>query len=339
MSLLFMDGCDKWASASQLTRQYASANISSVNTSGGRFGGGALYNNGLSNYAKIAIPSTNTVIVQFAFKYVAAGYRGLFGLMEGSTVHFTLGVDTTNGQPQVLRGAIGGTLLASPAAGYLNTGAWVYIEAKVAIHDSAGSVILRVNGAEVVNLSGVDTRNGGTGICDTVSLFATSTNTGVTGYIDDIIVMDTNGSANNDFLGDRRIYTLYPNGAGSSTDFTPSAGSNYQCVDEPNMNDDTDYVASSTIGHIDMYAVGDLPSVPAGIDAVQVCAAVSKTDAGAIGAKARLKSGSTTVQSSAIALATSYTLGTKILETDPDTSAAWSASAVNAIEIGAEVTS
>ena len=44
----------------------------------------------------------------------------------------------------------------------LAAGTWFYIELRARLHDTAGSVTVRVNGVDVINVAGLDTRNGGT---------------------------------------------------------------------------------------------------------------------------------------------------------------------------------
>ena len=97
---------------------------------------------------------------------------------------------------------------------------------------------------------------------------------------DDLYVCDSAGSTNNGFLGDCRIDTIYPSGAGNYTQFTPSTGSNYTCVDETAPNT-TDYVDGATVGDRDSYALGNLSALSSQtVYGVQVNAAILKDDAG-----------------------------------------------------------
>jgi hypothetical protein len=77
-------------------------------------------------------------------------------------------------------------------------------------------------------------------------------------WIDDLYVCDGSGSVNNDFLGECRVLTLLPSdGNGSNNDFDTSAGGSPAdhgaMVNDTTPNDDTDYVSSSTVDHVDSW--------------------------------------------------------------------------------------
>lgn len=57
------------------------------------------------------------------------------------------------------------------AAGFLVANTFYYIEVQTKMHDTAGTIIIRVNGTEVLNLTGQDTKAAGTKtVWDTVRL-------------------------------------------------------------------------------------------------------------------------------------------------------------------------
>ena len=97
-------------------------------------------------------------------------------------------------------------------------------------------------------------------------------------YFDDLYVCDGSGSVNNDFLGDVRVVTVRPNGAGGSTQWTPDSGSNYARVNETISGEDSNYVEDGTSGHEDRYAYGDLSGV-LGIKGLVICTDCRETDA------------------------------------------------------------
>ena len=49
------------------------------------------------------------------------------------------------------------------------------------------------------------------------------------------------------------VETLRPNAAGDLTECTPSAGDNYECVDEPEQDGDATYVAAEEETATDLY--------------------------------------------------------------------------------------
>jgi hypothetical protein len=110
--------------------------------------------------------------------------------------------------------------------------------------------------------------------------------------------------------------------------------SNSSLVNEVQEDGDTTYVFDNAIGHNDLYDIADLASTPQTIVAVQTRGFVRKNDAGFRAAQVQVKSGGTTVTSTALILSTSYQHTSRIDTVDPNTSAAWSATAVNALQVG-----
>lgn len=221
----------------------------------------------------------------------------------------------------------------------LQAGVFHYVEIKVLIHGSAGTVTIRQDGKVGLNLSGQVTQFSGAAQWNDVRVgYLATSSTPVTLDIEDCAIMDGSGSVNNDFLGDVTISALYPSGAGTTSGWTPSAGSNYACVDEALVNDDTDYVATTTINAKDTYAMQDTAS-GADIRAVQIVSAQRKGTEGPGRMKHVVRSGGTDYDQAEQGLGgTSYAFLRSILETDPATAAAWSESGWNAVEVGVKKT-
>jgi hypothetical protein len=137
-------------------------------------------------------------------------------------------------------------------------------------------------------------------------------------------------------LGDVRVYSLSPTGAGSSTQFTPSSGANYTTVDELPYSA-TDYVTSGTSGNRDTYAVADIPATAGTVFAVQSNVIAKKTDAAPISLKSALRSGASVYYGSPVSLGASDGAVTDLYTADPATSTSWTISGVNALEAGFEV--
>ena len=255
-------------------------------------------------------------------------YANVYGAMFGSEINFY---------------NYSGSLFGATVGAGLTYNTWRYMEFKVLIHASAGSIQVLSNGIEVLNLTGLDTWYLAEVGTSAVGLGAAYT--GGVPYIhcdwDDLYICDTEGAQRNDFLGDVRVDALRPNGAGTYAQFTPSAGANYENVDEADgPDDDTTYNEGTTIGHKDAYAIESLPS-PAGttILGVKPQVTVKKTDAGARGIKVLTKAGSTENLSAEAGLAENYVHVTDMLEDNPDDSAAWEDADIASMEVGLEITS
>jgi hypothetical protein len=119
-----------------------------------------------------------------------------------------------------------------------------------------------------------------------------------------------------------------------------STTTNYEMVSEAQQDATTSYVYESTPAHADFYGIGSIASTPVSTIAVVTRAYMQKSDAGSRTAAVQLKSGATTVASPTLTLTTSgwlWAYRTDIV--DPNTSAAWTAAAVNAAQIGPSVVS
>ena len=322
MATLWMDGFD--------TSGYGGEYTFSVtqNLSGGRDGNGALTGNDVS---KTLATGLSTVFFSFAQKSSSRpGYLGngeYFFLREGSTTHIKLVVNTSN-KLEIRTNS--DTILATSSAIFWVSNTWKWLQAKVVISDTVGSVEVRDGlGNVIVSVSSVDTRNGGTGVVNTFWSYYYE-------LLDDLHIWDTSGSDVNTWTNETRVSTLRPSAAGDSTQFTSSAGNNWDCVNDTTVSA-TDYVSSSTAAHVDLYGCTDLSYTPATIFGVQRSAMVSKDDAGARTLKLNLKSNTTTDTGSAQALTFgSWTRISDVVPLDPATSAAWTPSAINAVQIGYE---
>ena len=339
-NIFFADGADLYGTSSNITRKWTNTG-GSLSIVSGRIAGSAI---------RITSPGAGSTTVSksftgvvtfgaaFAFKLVTAdvGSTRLFlYLKNGSTQHMQIGLNTSQ-QLVVYNGATF-TLLATGQA--LTVGTWYHIEIKVKIDDSTGSFEVRVNGnvTPTINLSGIDTRNGGVASIDT-ALFTTDSSTTQVYDIDDIVFWDTAGSSpQNNFLGEIRIETLFPTGAGTNTTWTPTgAASNFDCVDDTTPDDDTTYVSTAVSGNKDTYAMGNLTSSAVTILGTQYNLLARKTDVSAADIKSVVRTNSTNFSSSAQTPTTSYTYITDIRQVNPDTSAAWTGTEINASEWGSE---
>jgi hypothetical protein len=110
-------------------------------------------------------------------------------------------------------------------------------------------------------------------------------------------------------------------------------------VNETLYNEDSNYVSSATVGNKDLYDVTDLPFTPSSVYAVKVTWRARKDDATTRTVRANLKSGATTANGATKAMGASYQSYSDVYLTDPNTSAAWTVSAVNAIQVGPEIIS
>lgn len=329
MSLIFTDGFDH---TNVGTHKWTSIGGTYASGSAARTGSAGLIATGSNTKQVAASDEHATFVLGFALQRTASGATAEWRFLSDSlaTTHITVQLDSS-GQLKVFRGTIAGTQLGSTvSAGTIPVGAWVYVEIRVTLSDSTGAVAIYVNGTQVFSVAGQDTKNAGTKTTlDGFSLFGG----GSAVWIDDLYLCNGAGSTNNNILGDVKIETLYPTGAGNTTGLTPSAGSNWQNVDESPPSA-TDYNGSATNDAYDLYAMGDLATASGTVYGLTIYAYAAKSDAGAAGGAIMLRSGGTDYEKTDNALGTGYQYYKEILETDPATSAAWTIAGVNALQTG-----
>lgn len=142
----------------------------------------------------------------------------------------------------------------------LPVGLWSTVEVKVVVHDTTGEITVRFNGAQVFTFTG-DTKPSTETTIDR-ACFATVQGTSSPGddvYWDDLIACDDQGSYMNSWLRGARITALRPDGAGNYSQWVPSSGNNWDCVNETPVSD-TDYVSCSSAGQKDTYTMTDCPA-------------------------------------------------------------------------------
>lgn len=263
---------------------------------GGR-GGGDCLDVSLDKYASLLLGSSYTDLVfGMAVRTTNAGYRlgvtfqnaeGIACMLAETSDHH-LGFYLPNGYGNPT------TLLATSTA-VITQNTWYYLEGKLSIDDTTGSLQLLLDGVEVINVSGIDTKFTTMAGTDRIRFSG--------GLFDDVYIEDTTdgtgsqGHAFDDFLGDVTCEVIRPTGNGASSDFTGSDGNstdNYLLVDDaPGPDDDTTYVASATPTDKDLYEYGSIAATSGSIYAVQTLPWIRKDDAGArtFKAVARLSGG------------------------------------------------
>lgn len=125
------------------------------------------------------------------------------------------------------------------------------------------------------------------------------------------------------------------NGVNAGMNITPT---NAFLVSDAQEDGDTTYVYSSTVGNEDLYTVSALPLSPASIIGVNTVGYARKSDSGARTASFQIKAnGTETSSNSNVNLSLSYTWSEGWMPLDP-TGAAWTATNINAAQIGIKVT-
>lgn len=335
MALLFFEGFDKYGTAAQMLQQanYGSSSSPSIVTTTPRTGRACLEMWNGQNIRFNVVPAGNTLIVGAGVFFVGSANGSQFPiqLWASNAGRANISLATSpSGQLQLRRDA---TIL------WANTdvepaGTWLHYELKAVLdHTANGALTLRRNGQILVALTGIPTKIAAT---DQVDALRAVENLGSSQRtrLDDIYICDGTGTANNDFLGQRRVRTLLPN-ADLQTDWIPTpAGSNATRVGEEAADDDASYVAAAAAGPVDRYGLQDLPASVATVSGVRLSYRVRKQDAVPAETRCFIQSGAAVAQGPDDAPDVTYRYFSALFPTDPATGAAWTPTAVNALSTG-----
>jgi len=335
MALLFMDGFDYYSSDQIKKFPYkwavgGSGEATGANAQTGRNGVGmATVLLGNTNLAH-PYPLSVTIIIGFALKLDRGETSDWVRLYGNEWIH--LGFGSSIGNKIVV--SRGGTTDIAFSDKALPLGVWNHIEIKALISNTVGTVEVRVNNEVWINETGLDTLNG-SGPVGTNALQLLGSNTLDSGF-DDLYILDTTGSRLNDFIGDCGIETLYPSGVGADAEFTPSAGANWQNVDEVgDPDDDTTYNEDTVAPSTDRHAHDNLSGSPTTVHAVAVNVHSRKTETGPRTMRAVAYDGVTEGESADFYPAYGdYSWWQSLFVDHPSGAAVWTASEVDAGEFG-----
>jgi hypothetical protein len=314
-------------------------------TTGGPNGYGCftITNSGFSCY----LPCPDVVgrcILLFQIKPLAGGSltpQGFVTLFNNAGAAGCLELALSSTKVLQVKNAAGAVVWTSDP-GLLVQDAWNFIGVDADIGNSSGVVKVWVNQASaadtpVCDLSGVDLDDGAGDDCDVIGWGVTGT--GVEYHLGEVAVLDSSGADNNSYPGYRRYYVLPVTGAGASAAWTPSAGVNYQNVDDPvtgGTDGDTTYNEAAAGAGADYYATDDLPAGVAGIVFVAAMCNARADDGGDPGnpvMRIRESGGTTADSTDEIATTSSYRTYRHPFEDVPG-GTGWTLAQVNASQVG-----
>jgi hypothetical protein len=334
MALLFADGFDHY-STSEIDDKWdnRSSTSSNVINSGTGQNSSDNWRQTSGNYLELYIPETSTLIFGFWIHFTtqSTSTTNLITLLNGTTEEFAL--EYTNGKLAIE----GNGTDKGWANYYMSANEEHYIECKVTINDSVGSVELRADGNTILTRSNIDTGN------QLINRFRLGQISGLLGTVDwdDFYLLDDSGTSFNDFLGPIHIETLLPNGVGTNSAWTVLTGpSNYQDVDENPPDGDTTYVSTSTVSNKDSYDFANLSMTAGTIHTVQVNHYARNAGIGTRTIDTAIESNVTsTTSGNTNTPSGSYKFLRDSIEQDPDAAAAWTVSTFNAAEFGPNLVS
>lgn len=254
--------------------------------------------------------------------------------LSGATILGCVTVD----QYGILRAYVGdkGDTLAGTGSTVLPTGTYAILQVYIKVADSGGVLQVKLNNSVEIDFSG-DTQSESAaeiGEFKVCSWYGGTSATSKT-YYDDIVIFNALGSRCNSWPNGVPVYVMRPNAPGGYSEWTPSAGDNYQCVDEVPPSG-TDYVYTNTNDKKDSYNFPDAnAALASGVTAIIADYWGQSVGAPSISQIKRLVCiGSVDYEGSGITLEPTFYKHTDVMELNPDDSQPWEKSDLDAIELG-----
>jgi hypothetical protein len=259
----------------------------------------------------------------------------IMALLDAGNAQCFLGVNP-DGSLQLYRGGFTATSNATAPSLITPSTKPIYgIEMRVTINNTTGSVTVWLNGTQVLNQTGINTRQSANNFANQFQISGVSGSVGNSDqglYTDYVRVWDSTGTNQNTATGnDRRPVTKLPIGAGTFTNWSPvGLPTNWQCVAQ-NPPNTSNYVSTSTAGATDSYnmkVVGFL-SAPSMV----VARSYMQKDDGATRTYANgVLSGSSQGLGSPVTAASGLLWVDSCISNDPATGAVWTGASADAAQ-------
>lgn len=351
MAILFIDSFDSYVTA-DLGMKWTGVANQAIVQGVGRCGTAAVDIGSvsvlLSKTPTNPAPTGSTVIVGCA-RQQNSGVGSTQGTIievgngSGATVRLvqlfdgTLVVETIPSPPIVIAG---------PTASFaIQTGIYYYIEFKVLLSATVGTVDVRINGVSVLSATGLNTIDTQSTAWTYVAFRNVSGSPNAT-YYDDIYIADASGGApHNDFLGDVHVSMVLPLtdavAPGFYQDWSLSAGTDHGALVRENPPDgDVTYVFTGTPGLRESFRFPSIKLISGIVFAIQTNIIARKDLAGTRVIRPLVRSGGTTVEDidRAVSVDTYFDYVT-IYPENPVGPVPWTVANVNLIEVGAKLQS
>jgi len=348
MALLFCDNFENWSSnSSNNPGPWQMAN--GVDTGGGagnvNISIPGVYRpqtTGGAGFLAIGYPNNETIIVNtriaFANSNFQVGNRRIINFLDAGTTQCGL-TYMNNGYLNFGAGTSGDNLASSLDFFPINSDAYYDIELKVRVHNTLGSVELRINGVQQFSVSNVNTRSTSNNFSNVIRIGPLTGNTICVPFFKQFILMDTTGSVMNDFIGPVDVTSLRPNADGEYDDWTANTGTRFAAVNQAVTDGDTTFVSSSTPGDQVTFQLGNLPSGVTDVFAVFPQMQIRREQGTTRICKFLMRSGiDDELGAKELAIGPTYAFRQEAITTSPFTTNAWDVAEVNGLELGVEIT-
>lgn len=273
--------------------------------------------------ARVQAATVGTVQTGITFSDATAG------------ANFNVSLNSSSGALVVARGGFGGTTIGTSPVGSFPLNSFFYLEIGTTISTTVGTVTLRVNGATVLTLTGVNNQNTAVASINQVRFNGNSGNVlNATHYY---FCDSTGSSPTNTFLGDIRVIGIFP-ASNAAVQFTPNGlGANWQNAAKVPPVPLTDFNSDSTIGDTDLFNVTAVPASTTTVLGVQLSTLAYKSTAGNRSLASEISSSGTIANGATIGLSITPLEQKDLFPLDPNGNIAWSPTSLGSLEIGYKV--
>lgn len=266
--------------------------------------------------------------IYISFLYHALLYTASCGMVQFLTGSTVLGGISAGADGRLQIHTSSSATPTSYGTRRLSSNTTYLIEVRYKLSDS-GVIQVKIDGVLDIDYSG-DTKPGSETTFELIKFGgATYSGSGFYAYcyMDNIVLDDAN------WIGQTFIQAIAPTAAGNSTGWTPSTGSNWDCVEEIPVSD-TNYVSINSNDVTDTYTTANLSGTINSVKCVQVQSRARKEGTSTpTNLKLVVRASGADYLSANKTLTTSFANKWNLWETNP-AGGSWDESGVNGIEIG-----
>lgn len=322
--MLWTEGFDCWEGSTDFATKYATRS-GTWSFSSGYLAGQRAGSSSASFDIPAVIPKSGGFCLGFRFQHSSGGSVTRVTLDPATNKHFF--IENGSGKFRVARNLPSDGSVTIVAETAISVSTWYYAEWIYLPSTTTGGIaIFKLNGTTIYTESGGITENSTSLLADPYSMRFVTSN--FTNYFDDIYLL-----AGTTPIGEKVVRGIKPTANGDTNQFTPSAGSNWDCVDALG----TDNVTSTTSGHVDVYSYEDLSSL-IDIEAVHAHTILKESSLGTENLKTLYREGSTNYADSAQAInSTTDVMKRRLMTVNPATGNPFTMAEINAGQFGVEL--
>lgn len=221
----------------------------------------------------------------------------------------------------------GSNLIATTTIPIFTTNTWQHIE--FFVDSETGDIEVRREGIPVLTATESVPQNVLVGIIGWTNRQNLNSNTGLGLYMKGLVVWDTTGTYNNDFMGTVHVVGCPVATDDSNAGWIPSTGSYVAEVVDEDVPNDTDYASAAAAAAVVEMTMADVPNDTTSVRGVITVFRGLKTDGGDANVQVSLKSVAAYDAGTNHAITPTATYWWDVSEEDPNTASPWTPGTFN----------